>query len=387
MKQKVNILIVGNAYSPHISRIIKHIYQNTDLINIDFYNYSKAKEHTPEISEFCNNIYYRASFFPAILYKIPFLNTVLSLLDFKYTIKKKINKSFDFIHIHYITIHSIFFSKLYRRHSKVLVLSAWGSDVLRASPLKIHFMKNLFNKMNYITLSKTGYRDKIQSIFKFPDSKIIDVRIGSEMIDMLYKNQDINKTESKKRLGFEDKYIITIGYNGAKAQNHLNVIEQINLIKDSLPINLFLMLPMTYPSENQEYISEVKSKIEEYNIPYVIYDKYLSNEILLLVRKCTDIFIHAQQTDAAAASVQEYILADSLILNAAWLDYPHLEKFGEVYFTFETFDAIGKKLLYAIKNKEAVKVPEALKIELYNRGWEKSINPWIDFYLNTSKSL
>ena len=385
MKEKVNVLIIGDAYSPHIYRIIKHLYNNSDRINIDLFNYYKKKAQNPDISEFCNKIYYITSYFPTILYKIPILNAFLSILDFKFTFKKKINFSYNFIHIHFITIHSIFLSYLYKKRSNILVLTTWGSDVLRASPLKLLLMKKLFKNIDYITLSLTGYRDKLQSIFKFPDSKILDVRMGSEMIDELEKNQDIDTKDSKHLLGLENKYIITIGYNGSKAQNHLKVIEQINLVKDLLPSNLHLMLPMTYPTENHNYIEEIKNKIEEFNLSYVIYDNHLSNEKLLTVRKCTDVFIHAQTTDATAASVQEYILTDCIVINASWLGYPHLEKYGKPYFTFNKFDEIGETLLYAIDNKDSIKVSEHLKVDLYNRGWDKAIITWINIYLNTSE--
>jgi hypothetical protein len=285
-----------------------------------------------------------------------------------------------------VSIVNAFSLILYRNRSKILLLSPWGSDVLRIPSLHRFFLKRLYSNADYISIGSSGFKGKVQSIFKIKDSKIIDLKFGSDLIDTLKKNQNLNKNDAKTKLGLKDKYIITIGYNGSIGQKHIEVIDQINSVKDLLPNNLFLVIPMTYPSNNEEYINKVRNKMEEYEIPYLVYDCFLSNDHLLFVRKCADVFVHAQITDASSASLQEYILADCLVLNASWLIYPQFEKYGKPYYIFNTLEEIGSTLIFAISNHTPIKAHKSLKIDLYNNGWDSVILPWINFYLAQAKN-
>lgn len=385
MSEKIKILIVGNAYDSHLYRLINKLLENTDSIIIDFYSYTKKENQIPIVSNLCNKIFFRSQFFPSFCYKIPKLGTLLSIIDFKLTYKKNIVQSYDFINVSFVSIDNLLCSNIYRERTKVLLLSPWGSDVLRAPLFNRYLLKDIYYKADYISLPNIGFRDKVQSIFKIPESKIINMGFGSDMIDIIEKNQHLNKKEAKNKLGLGNKYIITIGYNGSKAQNHIKVINQINMVKKSLPENLFLLLPMTYPSDNYEYINLVKGKLEEYKLPYIIYDSFLPNDVLLLLRKCTDIFIHAQNTDASSASLQEYLLTDSIVLNASWLKYPQFEKYGKPYFTFDSINEISETLLSINENKKSIEISSSLKVDLFNNGWNKAIKPWTDFYTNLKK--
>lgn len=377
------ILLVGNIYDKHICRLVNHVSSIVgDDVQIDIFNTNTSKHPLPEMYSCYGIVYNKRKYFPALMYKLPKIGVFFSgILDTVISFNKLNGKKYDLVNIHFVSWNLYFAINKLKRVSSFLMLSPWGSDVLRISSFTRYLLKNVYNKADFISLPNTGFRNKVQSIFKIPESKIINMGLGSDIIDMIEINQDLDKKEAKNKLGFKDKYIITIGYNGSKAQNHLNVIEQIYLVKKSLPENLFLLLPMTYPFDNNEYINLVKEKLEEYNMSYVIYDSFLSDAIMLLLRKCTDVFIHVQNTDASSASLQEYLLTNTIVLNASWLKYPQIEKYGKPYFTFDNIEEIGEILLSITEKQQSIEVSESLKVDLFNNGWNKRIKPWIEFYL------
>ena len=116
-----------------------------------------------------------------------------------------------------------------------------------------------YQKADYIALPPAGFQQTVKQLFHIKDSKIVTLDFGSDQIDTLL-NSKISRLEAKKELGITEKYVITIGYNAAKAQNHLMILDQLAQVKEQLPENLFLILPMTYPKspEIEEYIKSVK---------------------------------------------------------------------------------------------------------------------------------
>ena len=153
------------------------------------------------------------------------------------------------------------------------------------------------------------------------------------------------------------------------------------MVREQLPQNLFIILPMTYPIsfELKNYIQSIRDYLQQHNYDFRIFNEYLNDDKLLYLRKCSDVFIHAQTTDASCATVQEYLLSDCTILNGEWLHYPELEEYGIPYYTFESLNHIGPCLIEAIDNPDKYRPTLQLKEKIAQKGWNYQIKLWISF--------
>lgn len=374
------ILIVGGVYDKHTYRFISHLKKEDNSLKIDILSYEK-KEGQPECIDFCEKVYQPQESMQK-LYKVKYLGQIIRAIDFKHNLKILVsqNKKYDAILILWVFPQNMLAIDSYKKLSNNIILVPLGSDVLRISKLARFALKSFYQNADYIALPPAGFQQTVKQLFHITDSKIVILDFGSDQIDTIL-NSEISRLEAKQKLGIAKKYVITIGYNAVKAQNHLMILDQLVQVKEQLPENLFLILPMTYPKspEIEEYIKSVKIYLNNLNFKYRIFEDYLDEQQLILLRKCSDIFIHAQTTDANCATIFEYLLSDCTILNGSWLHYPELEKDNMPYFTFNSIKDLGSCLIEAIKNPEQHKPSYRLINDMAKKGWNYQIKLWIEF--------
>lgn len=375
----LRILIIGGGNDNHIIRLLTNLKKKLPEVKIDFYDYEYDKN--AKCKTLCEDIYGPS----------PFLNYVGYLVNRIFKLKFviylsfwfgffRIKKKYDIANVHYVFPQLLWSVNIIKKKCQKLVLTPWGSDVLRQDEKSIKILKRIYNHADYITAPITGFREKIKEIFQISEDRLYATAFGSEMIDLITANEDLTKTEAKKRLGFDGNFVITIGYNACPEHHHLEIIEQINNVRSRLPENLVLILPMSYYVTSKQHIVDVKNLLLKYKFDYYCFEKYISNDELLLVRKCSDVFIHAQTTDAASASLTEYLLTDNIVLNASWLRYPQLEKFGCPYYKFDKLGDIGTVLLHALSFPNENTVSVELKNYIKTLGWNNCSTNWADFY-------
>lgn len=377
-----HILVAGPVTNPHMLRFLTNLKKKLPEIKIDLFYFGRAKNI--ECKNLCDNIYVP---FRLISLLCGFLNKVFHLgktAYFNYWIRTLfIKKKYDIINFHFVPINSSWAIKVLKRKCKTLVFTPWGSDVLRQNENTIEHLKKLYAYADYVTASKNGFRTKVQNILNVSEDKFYDVGFGSDMIDLIAANESLTRNEAKKKLNFDNKFIITVGYNANPAHHHLEIIEQINQVRDKLPENLLIVLPMSYPliPKTIQHIANVKALLTKYSLNYYCVENYISNEELLLLRKCSDVFIHAQTTDAASASLTEYLLTDNIVLNASWLLYPQLEQYGMPYYKFDTLDELGDVMVHAINNPTESKPSKDLKTYIRTLGWDSCSSKWAEFFI------
>lgn len=89
-------------------------------------------------------------------------------------------------------------------------------------------------------------------------------------------------------------------------------------------------------------------------------------------------FIHAQKTDANSASIAEYMICGTTIVNAAWLNYSNREIYGKPYYEFSDFRELPEVILNAYNNGSLVS--EELVSDMKKLGWKYWASKWIDLY-------
>lgn len=235
-------------------------------------------------------------------------------------IKERIDVvQFHFLDIYY-TLPLVIISKLKRYKISCFV---YGSDFLRAGHIKKQYLKLIFYFANSIVCDSSTLLKKLQVFYPQFNNKFSCINFGSIIIDDL-----VEKIKSKRFPFIENKEKITVmcGYNGSKAQNHIEIINSISEYKDLI----HLIIPMTYGCDIS-YIDKIRGVLETGNYDYELYSSYIPNEQWENIILSTDVFIHMQESDAFSSSLAEHLLLGHVVINADWLKYDDLANVGVYY--------------------------------------------------------
>ena len=298
-------------------------------------------------------------------------------------------RHFDIVNIHFPQWFLGLVMKLLKRMSTTIVVSPWGSDVLRLEgKRKRRQLAKVFQKADYITVGLSGDVGKtIINEMRIGKSKFHPLAWGSETIDYINDHiSDISTEEAKRKLGLSDRYVITCGYNAFEEQRHEVMIKTIATIKHQLPDNLTLLFPVTYGysygTKKNDYVEQIKRWCKESNLDAIFFEEYLPVEDVFNLRQGTDLFIHIQTTDAGNSSLQEYVLCGKKVVHGTWIHYANLEKYKPLfYFPVEDLLHLDEAILNAY-HSENIKVPTEVMEYIQNRGWKAKMKLWDDFFVS-----
>ena len=375
----MRILLVGTPYDVHMGTFSSYLAEAMPMVKLDLFSVVERNEDKA-IPSAIDNIYFKKCHFPRFVYKVPGIQNIVSAIDFKISFSRQINEHYSFVNVHYISIENAFCYRVYRRVSDKLLLTPYGSDIMRAPGYVLKMLRGLFNSADYVCDSVSQLSLVVKNIYNIPDTKLVNLTFGSSVIDELDRSS-MTKSEAKCILGINGLIAITVGYNASRNQNHIHVIEQIGRIPDSIKSSVVILLPLTYPS-NKDYISLLKSKLKDQNLEYIVFDRFLSMQEMIIIRLASDIFINAQITDASSASVKEYLLADNVLLNASWLDYPLLRNNGVPFVVFNAYEELCDLICQILESKDEYKLQKTSRDFLLQEGWKKRIKEWAEFFAN-----
>ena len=384
------VLIVGNlADNKWIGNLIYRVKQADPSIVIDCF-WSKLTDEQPcNSSNHCTIIHRTKRHHPSFLYHIPKLRIWIKGRDVTLSFKEFINERlregihYNLVNYHYLGNETLKCWGLVYKIADKTLLMPWGSDVLRRSKGYSCKMKEYVQHYDYVgTSDNPRFKQELIDKLAVKESQFIDLDFGSESIDRLMENVHVSRDEAKEALGLAGKFIVTVGYNAHEEQHHIEVVEALARIKDRLPHNTMLVFPMTYGGKLQ--IERVRQKMEQEGFEYKIYDQYLSYQDIVYLRKCADMFVHAQTTDSNSASLAEYLFCRSTVINAAWLKYEHFEQFGMPYYTFSDFSELSKILEKAIKGGSLVNDNLVHYIEQYS--WTYKTPKWVALFTGNNTS-
>lgn len=377
----MRVLIVGNIFNIHICRLISHMNRLSPNLEIDIFNTVESGSDLPKETRFFSAVFHRKRHFPGWMYKIPGLYFILfRIIDTCLSFSKELKgRKYNLINIHFITLESFFLMPVYKRRSRIIMSSPWGSDMYRKKGINKYFTKKVLDWSNFVSAPKIQFREDIKTLYNVPESKFVDLGFGADAIDKISQSTETTRDVAKQKLNISGYYTITVGYNGTSSQNHLKIINAIQQIREDLPERLLILLPMTYGASDA-YISEVKELVKKHRFEYKIFDKFLTDEELVNLRKSSDMFIHAQPSDAFSASMQEYILSDTIIVNGKWTRYPDFEKFGAPYYIFNSFEELPECIVKAYKNEDDIFISDKLKEFVMRKGWLFLANEWERVY-------
>jgi len=314
---------------------------------------------------------------------IPLLRAMEDIVQNKKNLKEY--GSADLIHVHYASRLNIFLLPFFKKSGTRTIVTYWGSDLLRRGKRYVKSLRPFlayadiitFNSMELIALFNQMFRNKFAG-------KIVNVKFGISMFEYINENEDQESIrDAKEKIHLpQDKIIVVCGHTRAKEHRQLEVLKQIQTMDQSLLQGLCIVFPMTYGSADEKYEQELEALSKKLPCPVHFYREYMSEEDIARLRRVTDIFIHAQKTDAFSATLQEFLYAGSLVLNGSWLKYPDLRTAGIEYFEFDDIRDIPAKLQTVILQFEALKnAMKANRKKIHQlSAWETVADEWLKLY-------
>lgn len=318
-----------------------------------------------------------------LIYRIPKFRVIIA----QYLLHRKIKRTgqYDFYHIHYVEKWACLQVFLAQKSKERILLSFWGSDLYRSNKFDNLMIKKCLTRAHKITLTTQDMQEKFHEIYglKF-NNKLVSTKFGTQIYDRLI-NLEINESmiESKRKLNLpENKIIVVCGYNRNIEQQHISILHTLTEIPLELKERIYLLIPMTYGTSNDQYVRQVREAFVSSGYEGLVLNQFLSDDDMARFRRCGDIFIHLQTTDAFSASMQEHLFAGSVVINGSWLKYKELDEKTVFYYRIDEVSELAVLMPEMINNLEEVKK----KAEL-NRGlmgdslsWQSIANQWAPLY-------
>lgn len=299
-----------------------------------------------------------------------------------YLIKKKhFDKKSTIVNIQFVDFKYVLLLPYIKKNFGKIVLSFWGSDLLRQKHWRLQFLKVLFDIADRITFET----DEMIAIFqgkvgnKYND-KIRKANFGSSVMERQ------NKLTEQEILNFAEKYginrnkrCIVIGYNRNEAHQHYEVIRSLidsNINKD----DFFVIIPWTYGPESKEYRDRLESQLRG-NFEYTFLETFMERDEIACLRACTDVLFQVQITDSLSATMLETLYGKKEVITGNWLPYKELVDAGITMSFVDKVSDAGKALEKITKTPAAQAELEKNKEIIWSRySWEASINKWISLY-------
>lgn len=272
----------------------------------------------------------------------------------------KIAKNYDVVNIQYLHEWSAEIAPFIPNNIKV-VISFWGSDLMATSG--IDYYKLQFNAL---------HRADLISIFSAESLEILLSKFGRDLLIKCHKVFYGLTTEQFKELvnnkqyfyelgknlifqqGFnpdEYEYIIKVGYSSFPGQNHMHILDEIDLLpRDIIEKSLFIF-PMTY-GDKENYIKLVEERILKSNIKAIVLSEYLSHDEAKSISFVCNIMLNLRSNDGFNNSMLESLIAGAIVLSGSWLPYSLLRQHDIYYCEVNSLQDLNRlllKVLYDLK--------------------------------------
>jgi hypothetical protein len=312
-----------------------------------------------------------------------FLGRLLRRLFGKTLVKQTISK-YDLVDFHAFAEYYLDLMHFCVKKGIPYDITLWGSEIMRATPNALIRNKYGFENARYIKATE-NLQDVIseQYLGAF-DNKCKTVYWGNSDFEVIDKVSSSFTDVGAIKHSFidcpDDKIIITCGYNGSAAQNHVRILESISRLPETLLNSLFLILPMTYGAD-EEYLKTVKETVERTGVLFKLFDKRLPIETVAKIRIVSDVVVNMQDSDAFSGSLQGHLYGGNVLIIGEWLKYPPLDN-KKIFYLKTTFDSLSDLLEDVLCNLDEYKKQCINNSSLMSglTSWNSVVNTWFNIY-------
>lgn len=369
-----NVLLVGNAQSLWVKEYVKHIhcFVGNKVLLTDYYGLSEAEK------AFYDNL-------GVGLLDVTSDNGIKRMLKcYKAFNSASVNAKgkIDVIDIQ-SPPHSIqakILEKASRKMGVKPVITFWGSDILMVDTKGASRMKGLLDCSEYINIGTKHMHDKLREFYgDVYDDKCRYVGFGSPALETI---KDLKSSIDKCKLFFGLDPIATtiaIGYNGRKEQQHLKVIEQLSKLDEPTKERIQIVMHLAYGLEDA-YKTEIEKAITSAGVKCKLLEDFYDLETMAMLRKATDIMIHAQVSDGLSGSIRETVYAGSTLLNPSWIRYDRFDEEGVDYIKYDSFDELPEIISNVIEGKVVVDKERNRRLIYDGYSWDYVRDKWMAMF-------
>ena len=258
----------------------------------------------------------------------------------------------------------------------------WGSDILAIRKSQAKLLTPILNRSLKINLPTIEMQKQFKCFFGDTtySSKITNCKYGTLAFPHIRRAEsELGKATCKEAFGLNsNKYCVAIGYNGKATQQHVKVINALAKLPIEKKNEVELLLHMGYGVDRKdEYYKEVEASLLESGFSYVILDNMLPLDNIGKLRIATDVFIHAQTTDAMSGTIRECIFAKAILVNPTWIRYPEYEKLGIEYLKYESFDMLPRIIEDYLDGKCRIDIKRNASLVSSMYSWDAVREDWL----------
>ena len=266
----------------------------------------------------------------AWLKRIPKLRSSLGSKLWAKHIAKKYDK-IEAVHVHGLSKNRCNMGLYLNPYSDQLILTVWGSDLLRRSVKQLKDYERYYTAADTITLAT----DKMVGSFKNAygnkfDNKCHTIEFALGILEIIdEKRGRISREKLCEKLGMAhlEKLNVYLGHNGRACQHHIELTGAMSKLPQGIKEKINLVYTMTYGVPPAPYLDNLKELAANSGCEYTFIEGYRSEEEVAMIRLACDVLLHAQPTDAASASFFECMYAGAICVNGSWLPYEHIEDY------------------------------------------------------------
>lgn len=311
---------------------------------------------------------------------VPRLRGILKRRLASSEIRRQVN--FDAVHVHRLQKDQMLLADRLRRSCRVVVLSYWGSDLLRTPTSQLIALRKVISRADVLTYNALAMRVKIEQLYGDIAPVVRYVPFGIGGFDAIERVDGAEgRAQSRERFGLPGgRAVVVLGYNGRVEQQHLALLKHLGALPTEVKEAIYCLVPMTYMNAGVEYEERVTSAIRDSGLVGALLTSFLDESDQARLALATDVFINAQTTDALSATLQEFIYAGCRVLSGSWLDYSELDPIDLTLDLFTQFEELPHLLVEALNNPICGKVLTRRRKSLALRSWEVLAPQWLQLY-------
>ncbi|SFC94405.1 glycosyltransferase family 1 protein [Butyrivibrio sp. YAB3001] len=359
----MNIVMIFCAfYSVYTIRLVKNVKRQHP--EIKFGVFSNSERYENELAGMVEEFY--------VYHSYEELENILSEMP-KYTV-------FQFLWIENIWV---VYRNYLRSKCEKMNLCIGGSDFYKSSLTELEYKRKLIEVADRISGETDDIINDFLKVYPEKENSIEKVNYGVDVLRTIDCVDEL-KVNIFKRVKTipNDKIIITCGYNAGGSQQHGEMIRVLNMLNTEILDGLFLVFPMTYPENQNEYIEKIENELSQSRLNYKILRDFMDDDEMACLAKTTSIFLNVQKTDQLSSTMLEQMYAGSIVVTGRWLNYGMLRNNGFKFWEIENIDDLAKvlpKIVYNLdKYSEDSKHNKKLVYEM--SSWEKVSYKWLNLW-------
>lgn len=326
----MKVLMIGNPDSIYIKNLCEHVF-NTDTYSVAILNRSPSG-YIGRYSEFYSDksiaIITPSKSMKSFL-SVPFISGLLLKMWLHHVACRR--AKYDLCFIEYAAKESCDYVVKTKKQYGRIILSYWGSDLLRANKITEKAQKRVGALSSIITFESNNMRESFKGKFgdKYND-RLYVIPFPMPNLDSIYCKQN----DGAERIR------IAIGYSASEAQHHIQILDSIALLDKTVKNRIKLCMLMSYGG-SKEYIEKVRLSAEKAGTEFEIMEHFLSPNEMAEYSESIDIYIHGIETDAFSASMLEMIVGGAVVIKGEWLKYDELDNIGVSLIDIGSYSQVG----------------------------------------------